>query len=172
MRRLLVTACLVLALGGITVVFAILGRRGARGPLSQDASLLLLGMTNISAGTFGVFCLSNGTRMHIACVPEAFEQPSASAWVRTPLTGRASPAVRDWIGVREELKPGDGFTFMVPAPTTNGAWRLVFMCQERTLLVDPVTDTVRHLADTNAMKTQLRQFSGRRYYVTSPQVAP
>jgi hypothetical protein len=123
-------------------------------------------MTNLSAASFAVFCLTNGTRMHFVCVPQAFEQVRASAWVRTLLTRR-----RDWIGVREELKPGEGFTFMVPPATTNGTWRLVFMCQEQARLIDPVTDTVRHLTDTNALKTQLRQFSGRRYYVTSPEVA-
>ena len=104
-------------------------------------------------------------------MPEAFEQPRASAWVRTPLTGRASRTVRDWIGVPEELKPGQSATFMAPPPTTNGTWRLVFLCQEQALLIDPATDMARHLTDTNVMKTQPRQFSGRRYYVTSPEVA-
>jgi hypothetical protein len=80
--------------------------------------------------------------------------------------------VRDWIGVPEELEPGKAVSFMVPPPTTNGAWRLVFMCQERARLKDPVTDTARHLIDTNAAQVQDRQFSGRRYYVSSPEVAP
>ena len=144
----------------------------ARTSWSRKASLLLLGVTNLPAGNFAVFCLSNSTGTHIACVPEAFEQASAGAWVRTPLTGRASRAVRDWIGVPEELKPGQAVSFMVPPPTTKGAWRLVFMCQERTRLIDPVTDTARHLIDTNAAQVQDRQFSGRRYYVSSPEVAP
>jgi hypothetical protein len=132
---------------------------------------MLLGVTNLPSGSFAIFCLSNSTGTHIACVPEAFEQPGAGVWVRTPLTGRASRAVRDWIGVPEELKPGEAVTFMVPPPTTSGAWKLVFMCQEQAPLTDPITDTVRHLTDTNAARVQSRQFSGRRYYVTSPEIA-
>jgi len=106
-------------------------------------------------------------------VPEAIEQGGAEAWARTrltPMTGKAS-AVRDWIGLQEELRPGEAFIFLVPPPTTIGAWRMVFMCQEQAQVIDPVTDTVRHFTDTNAMKTQLRQFSGRRYYASSPEVA-
>ncbi len=137
----------------------------------QNATLLLLGVTNLPVGSLGVFCLTNGTTGHMACVPEAFEEASATGWVHRALGGRAKPAGRDWIGVREELEPGEAFTCMVPPPSPGRAWRLVFMCQEQQLVVDPVTDTVRHLTDTNAIKTQLRQFSGRRYYVTSPEVA-
>lgn len=170
LKRLLIIACLVLALGGCVVLLA---RRAAavRASLPQNATLLLFGVTNLPAGSFAVFCLSNVTTMHLACVPEAVEQVRAGGWVRMPLTGRATRALRDWIGLREELKPGEGFIFLVPPPTTNGTWRVVFMCREQAPLIDPVTDTVRHLTDTNAMKTQLRQFSGRRYYVTSPEVA-
>ncbi len=71
----------------------------------------------------------------------------------------------------KRMEPSEAFTFMVSPPSTGRAWRRLFMCQEQKLVVDPVTDTVRHLTDTNAIKTQLRQFSGRRYYVTSPEVA-
>jgi hypothetical protein len=163
MKRLLTTVCLVLALGGIVLLLA----RRTRGP--GQASLLLLGVTNLPSGNFAVFCLSNGSGIDIACVPEALEQASANTWTRTPLTGRASLAVRDWIGVPEEVKPGQSVTFMVPPPSTNKSWRLVFLCQERARLIDPVTDTVHHLTDTNAMQTQGRQFSGRRYYATSPE---
>jgi hypothetical protein len=117
-----------------------------------------------------MFCLTNGTRAHIVCVPEAIEQVSAGAWVRTPLTGGARRPGRDWIGVQEELRAGEAFTFLVPPPTTGAPWRLVFVCQEQSPVVDPVTDTVREHTDTNAMITELRQFSGRRYYVSSPEV--
>ncbi len=91
--------------------------------------------------------------------------------MRTPLTGKARAAAGHWIGVQEELMPGESFTFLVPPPTTNAAWRLVFMCQEQQLVVDPVTDRVRHATDSAARESQLRQFSGRRYYVSSPEVA-
>ena len=171
MKRVISVACLVLALG---VIIALLAKRDsttARLSPARDASLLFLGVTNLLTGSFAMFCLSNCTRAHIACVPEALELVSAGAWVRTPLTGRASHAVRDWIGVQEELRPGEAFTFLVPPPTTSGAWRLVFMCQEQAQVIDPVTDTVRHLTDAKTRETQLRQFSGRRYYTSSPEVA-
>ncbi len=138
----------------------------------RDASLLLLGFTNRPAPSSALFCLTNNSRAHIACVPEAFEQLNAGTWARTPLTGKASRAVRNWIGVEEELRPHQGFAFFVPPPTNRGPWRLIFMCQEQTQLVDPVVNTVRQVSDTNAIKTHLRQFSGRRYYVTSPAVTP
>ncbi len=147
----------------------LLARRAAAEP--QNGTLLLLGVTNLPVGSVAVLCLTNGTAGHIACVPEAFKEASATGWVHKALSGRGRPAVRDWIGVPEELEPGEAFTFMVRPPSTGRAWRLVFRCQEQQLVVDPVTDTVRHLTDTNAIKTQLRQFRGRRYYVTSPELA-
>lgn len=171
MKRWLIIVCLVLALGGSAVLLARRGSGSSRTSSSPDASLLLLGLTNLSAGTYAVFCLSNGTRMHIACVPEAFEQAGPSVGMRTTLSNLGGRNARDWIGVPEELKPGQSVTFMVPPPTTNKTWRLVFQCQERGVLVDPVTDAVRHLTDTNAMQTQDRRFSGRRYQVTSHDVA-
>ena len=141
-------------------------------PIARDASLLLLGNTNLSGHSFAILRLTNGSRAHIACMPEAFEQASAGAWVRTPLVNGANRALRGWIGVREELKPSEAFTFLVPPPTTNSVWRFVFMCQEQATLVDPVTDAVRAVTDTNALRNQLRQFSGRRYYATSPDIVP
>lgn len=168
MKRLILIACLVFALVGSIVKWGSVTARTSR---AREASLQLLGVSNLPAGSFAVFCLSNSTGTDIACVPEAFEQPIAGAWVHTPLTGRASRTVRDWIGVPEELKPGKAVSFMVPPPT-NVAWRLVFMCQERARLIDPVNDTARHLIHTNAAQVQDRQFSGRRYYVSSPEVAP
>ncbi len=86
------------------------------------------------------------------------------------LTGKALGLTRKWIGIPEELKPGEAITFMVPPPVTNGTWRLIFMCQEQKLLIDPVTDVVKHLTDTNAANHQLRQFSGRRYFLRTPDV--
>jgi hypothetical protein len=174
MKTPVIVACLVLALA-LTVVLLI--RRGgvvavAGSAPSSDASLLLLGPTNLPAGTFARFCLSNSTRQRIACVPEAVERLTGGSWVRTPLMGGGSGAVANWIGLKEELKPGEGFTFLVPPPTNAGPWRLVFMCQEQFPVVDPLTDTMRHLTDANAMKTGLRQYSGRRYHLTSPEVSP
>lgn len=171
MKRLILIACLVLGLVG-SIALLIKRGRVAAPPASRDALLLLLGVTNLPAGSFAVFCLSNSTGTAIACVPEAFEQSSAGSWVRTPLAGSPRGAVRDWIGVPEELDAGKAVSFMVTPPTTNGTWRVVFMCQERARWIDPVTDAGRHLIDTNAAQVQDRQFSGRRYYVRSPEVEP
>src|SRR5690242_6447888 len=129
MKRLLTVVSLVVVLGAVVVLLSMRGR--VRAPLSPDASLAFLDMTNLAAGKFAMFSLSNGTLHHIVCIPEAFEQDSTNTWVRTSLTGRASRPVRSWLGVKEELKPGEAFTFMVPPPVTNDTWRLVFMCQEQ-----------------------------------------
>ena len=170
-KRLVVFVCLVIALAG---GFALLARRGSPGRNlpAQNAALIFCGFTNLPAGSFAAFCLSNGTAAHFACVPEAFEQANAQGWLRAPLTTGSRRGPRDWMGVPEELSPGQAATFLVPPPASNGAWRLVLLCQEQARLVDPVTDTVRHLTDSNATATQLRQFSGRRYFVTSPAIAP
>ncbi len=170
MKRLIILACIVVALGVSVVLLARRGSVAARPVPARDASLLLLGVTNLPTGSSAVFLLRNSTGTHIACVPEAIEQRIAGAWVRVPLTGKAS-AVRDWIGLQEELKPGEAFTLLVPPPINGTSWRLVFMCQEQSQVVDPVTDLVKHLTDTKAVKNQLRQFSGRRYYISSPEVA-
>jgi hypothetical protein len=164
--------CLIVAIGVGVVLLARWSGVAVRGSPPQKATLLFLGPTNLPAGSYAVFCLTNETKTPLACVPEAVEQASTNGWMRTSLNGTGGRGMRDWIGVPEELKPGQGFTFLVPSPDSNGTWRLVFMCQEQARLIDPVTDTVRHLTDTNAMQSKIRQFSGRRYYVTSPEVRP
>ncbi len=170
MKRFLLIAGLVLAIGGVVVLFGRRGGDAVKPALPRDASLLLVGFTNLPSGSFAVFCLTNGTKAHFACVPRALEEFRGSVWVPTALTGPASRQLRNWIGLREELKPGEAFTFMVPPPTTNETWRVVFMCQEQMPLIDPGTDLARHLTDTKAVKSDLRQFSGRMYFVTSPAI--
>ena len=171
MKRLLTIVLLVLVVGAVVIFLFVRSGIRARASARQDASLLCLDMTNLPAGRFAVFSLTNGTGHHIVCIPEAFEQAKTNTWVRTSLTGRGSLQVRNWVGVREELEPGESFTFMVPPPITNGTWRLVFMCQERALVVDSVTDTARQLTDSKSRNNNLRQFSGRRYYITSSSVS-
>lgn len=171
MKRLIPVACLILALGVGIVLMAKRGSAVARLSPARDASLLLVRVPQPPTSGFARFCLTNGTRAHIACVPEAFEQTSAGTWVRAPLTGGAKRAVRDWVGVPETLGPGEATTFLVPPPTTPGPWRLVFMCQEQAQVIDPVMDAARDVTDAKARSTDLRQFSGRRYYITSPEVA-
>jgi hypothetical protein len=171
MKKPIVIACFAVAL--IMCMVLVLRQRVTEvQPLHrQQALLLFVGFTNGSAkGDYAAFRLTNSTRAHIVCVPESIEQSNAGAWVITPLTGRAKRRVRDWVGVKEELRPGEAFTFLVPPPTTNGAWRLSFLCQERATLTDAASDLVRHVTDTNAAAHQDRQFSGRRYFVTTPEV--
>ena len=170
MKTPILVACLVLALALMIVLLTRRGSAASGASSASGASLLLLGPTNLSTGSFVGFCLSNCTREEIACVPEAFEQQTQGEWVRAPVTASGSTGMRNWIGLKEELKPGGAFTFLVPTPTNAGLWRLVFICQERSSVVDPVTDTVRHLANTNARNT--RQYSGRKCHVTSPEVRP
>jgi len=138
----------------------------------QDASLEFIGFTNVPIkGQYAMFRLTNGTRAQIVCVPDAVEQLNEGVWRRTPLTGRARRVLRDWIGVQEEVKPGEAFTFSAPPPITNAAWRLIFLCQERAAVTDTTSDLVRHIIDTNAAAHQDRRFSGRRYSVTTPEVS-
>jgi hypothetical protein len=170
MKRLVIVAGVILAVGLVTVLLARRDSAAAHPPSVPDASLLFLSTTNLPGGSFVSLCLSDSTSQQIALVPEAFELRIADAWTRAPLTPGGRTAASNWSGLKNELKPGESCTFLVPPPTNAGAWRLVFMCQERSAMVDPVTDTVRHLADTNAAKTGLRQYSGRRYHVASPEV--
>ncbi len=173
MKTPVIVACLFIVLALTIALWARRGGAGARPGSATDAALLLLGSTNSATGiSFVRFCLSNSTKAQIACLPESFEQLAGGTWARTPVSGMGSSAARNWVGLKEALKPGESMTFLVPPPTNAAPWRLVFMCQERETVIDPLTDTVRHLTGTNAMKTQLRQFSGRRYHVTSPEVEP
>ena len=80
MRRTIIIVCLFLAVGVSLVLLAKRGGAAMRSSTAQDTSLLLLGVTNVPTGSFAVFCLSNGTRRHVVCVPEAFEQAGAGAW--------------------------------------------------------------------------------------------
>ncbi len=172
MKRIAVGIGLLLVLGMLVVRLAKSGGSKTRSPAPKDASLLYLGPANRNNQNFAVFCLTNGTKTHFACIPEAVEELNGSTWVRSTLTGNASRLLRAWIGLREELEPGQAFAFYVPPPATGAVWRLVFICQEQARIIDPVTDTVRHITDTNAARTNIRQFSGRRYYIVSPQVTP
>jgi hypothetical protein len=172
-KRIIVVAVL-LVVAGVAVSIAFLADRSrvaSHQPPIRDASLLFLGVTNLPTGKFAVFCLTNGTRAPIACIPEALESKTGETWTRQSLMSKGSRFVRDWIGVREELKPRQAFTFLVPSATNTGPWRLVYFCQEQAEVVDTVTDTMRHLTDTNSRRTGLRQFSGRSYSVFSPEVA-
>jgi len=171
MKRSISIVCLAVALVVGTVLVLRQSARGIRPSYLQDVLLRFVGFTNVpTKGQHAMFCLSNSTTAHIVCVPDSIEQSNAGAWVPTPLTGRARRTVRDWVGVKEELRPGEAFTFLVPPPTTNGAWRLSFLCQERAIITDAASDLVRHVTDTNAAAHQDRQFSGRRYFVTTPEV--
>jgi hypothetical protein len=170
MKRALIISGLVLIL---VVTVLLLFRRASGTPdasLSEDATVLLIGFTNISSkGKHAMFCFTNNTTTHIAFVPDSLEQKVEGAWVRTPLTGRAGRVVRNWIGLREELSPEGAFNFYVPT-TNGGTWRLVFMCHERARVRDSVSDVYRHVTDTNAAAVQSRVFSGRRYSLTTPEV--
>jgi hypothetical protein len=169
----LLALCVALALCAFLGLLAIRGCVVAP-RFAKDASLLLLGLTNRSTANSAVFCLTNNTTAHFAYMPQALEQMKAGAWVSTPLNGNVSPAARNWmrgwIGLGNELRPHQALTLLVPPPTNNATWRLIFMCQEQAQASDPVFDTVKHLIDTNAMKNNLHRFSGRRYYVTSPEI--
>ena len=171
MKRFTTVACLAAALGISAVLVLRQPAPQARPSHAEEASLLFVGFTNVPAkGTHAMFCLTNSTRAHLVCVPDSVEQATAGVWVRTALTGKASRAVRHWVGLKEELFPGEAFTFSVPPPTTNVAWRLVFLCQERARVVDGASDLLRHVTDTNAAAHQDRRFSGRRYFVMTPEV--
>ena len=139
---------------------------------SRDATILLVGFTNLSdKGRHAIFCFTNDTRAPIVLVPDSLEQLVDGAWVRAPLSGRARRVVSDWIGLREELPPGKAFHFHVPTAANDGKWRLVFMCQERARVRDGVSDVYRHVTNTNAAALQSRVFSGRQYFLTSPEVS-
>src|SRR5689334_6758035 len=74
MKRLIAGACLLIALVATVVLLARRGSSVARPLTAHDASLLVVGLTNFPKGSFAIFCLSNNTVAHIACVPEAFEE--------------------------------------------------------------------------------------------------
>src|SRR5207302_2384008 len=112
MKKIIIIACITAAL--IMGVMLVLRRptRGVRLSRPHEASLLFIGFTNVpTKGSYAIFCFTNSTRAHIVCVPDSVEQSTGGTWVRTPLTGRANRAVRDWLGIKEELVPGEAFTF-------------------------------------------------------------
>lgn len=172
MKKAVIIGCLILVLGAGILVIVQRGRSRAAPSRPQNAALLLLRPPAAASNSPVQFCLTNGTGARVACIPAALEQRSGEAWVRLPLTGGGSRALRGWVGVPEVLGPGEARNFTVPAPAATGAWRLVFMCQEQTAVADPVIDTARRLTDAKARSNGLQQFSGRRYEVTSPELAP
>ena len=76
-----------------------------------------------------------------------------------------------WIGMREQLAPGQGFIFSVPMPTNELPWRITFNCSERALLTDAARDLVRHATATNAAMQSSKVYSGTRHVITTPEVS-
>lgn len=107
----------------------------------------------------------------IACLEEAIEFETTNGWVRRQLQGLVDSPIHAWIGRQAELGPGRAFTFLVPPPTTNGAWKLEFLCRERDRLWDTYDDVVRTGMSGNAGAAHPRYYSGRSYRLTTPEVA-
>lgn len=158
--------CFVVAFALLTVVVA-----KAADTNAPTATLIFTGMTNSSSGKVARFVLTNGTSAHVVAMPIAFEYQTNNVWKQVPLLGNNYyRLIRRWTGLPEELRAGRAASFIVPPPYTNCNWRLIFNCQEQRPIIDTAHDTVRHFTATNAVQKGTRQFSGRHYLITSPEV--
>jgi hypothetical protein len=76
------------------------------------------------------------------------------------------------------LEAGAVATFAAPILITNAPWRLHFYCVEQAKgfpgLVDRAGDLIEHTVSviTNGAARNQATFSGKRYYLFSPEISP
>jgi hypothetical protein len=194
MNRRIIPVLLAVALlvGGL--LFLLLRRYSGSHPAGAPAGVLLSfqGLTNVPAkGRYAVFSVTNAGPSRTAFDPDGLEYRDSQAWVTNSLRNKrldewlywyhdAKGIVRvgNWYDFGGDLKPGASAAFAAPVMVTNAPWRLYFYCVEQATsvqgLVDRTGDLVQHAASfiTNSAVGSQTTFSGRRYYLVSPEISP
>jgi hypothetical protein len=154
-----------------------------RGTAMRQASLIFHGFTNVPAkGDRAIFSLTNDSTKTICFLVDSFDTLSSGSWEahrldtgdgKGTLTAEATQWLLGFIGTPNRLSPHQGKVFYVPAPVTNVAWRVRFLCVEETL-----GDTVRNhttqitTLPTNAVTSGNGEwFTGRHYKILSTEIS-
>jgi len=176
-KRLLILGGPLLALA---ILLALLLRPAARpAPVPSAPTVTCLGYTNDSSQRrFAILCIRNDTANRVACMAQAVEFQSEDGW-HTNLLSRGpgqSWVNLNWRDFYEDFKPTESRVFWVPPPTTNGLWRLRFLCQEQAAGMQGLRDKASDLAENSKTLVgqgqfgSLTRFSGRRYEIAGPEL--
>jgi hypothetical protein len=179
----------------LAVCLIILLRRDSGSDTSQvptGASLRFLGFTNLAAqGDVAVFLVTNTGPECVSFDPDAFEYSESGVWITNSLRNQyrdgwlywyhdtnGSVVLGTWYDFGGILEPGTSARIGAPLLATNTPWRLHFYCVEEADGVQGVVDRGHALAMhtasvvTNGMARNQRIFSGKRYYLISPNLRP
>ncbi len=158
----------------------------------KGVSLTFSGLTNIpTKGDFAVFFVTNAGPERVAFDPDALEFRDAGVWVTNSLRNKRRDAwlywhrdsagnlrLGNWYDFGGDLGPGASALFAAPVLVTNAPWRLHFYCVEQATgvegIVDRAGDLIQHTVSviTNGAARNQATFSGRRYYLISPELSP
>lgn len=159
-------------------------------PTVPRVALALHGITNVAGeGTYVAFTVSNPGPRLVAFSPDAVEFFDGRGWITNSLRNMprldwlywyqdlsGNLRVGNWHDWGGDLEPGAVATFAAPVLITNAPWRLHFYCVEQATgfqgLVDRTGDLLQHTASvlTNGAARNQGTFSGKRYYLISPQI--
>jgi hypothetical protein len=160
------------------------------GPTVPGVALALHGITNVAAkGTHVAFTVSNPGPQRVSFSPDAVEFFDGRGWITNSLRNMprqdwlywyqdlsGNLVVGNWYDWGGDLEPGAVASFAAPVLITNAPWRLHFYCVEQAVgvqgLVDRTGDLVQHTVSviTDGAARNQATFSGRRYYLISPEI--
>lgn len=192
MKKRTITASLTMAM--LVIGLLLLVRRySGTDPAEAPMGVLLSfhGRTNVPAkGDYALFSVTNAGSRRTSFEPDGLEYRDSQTWVTNSLRNQrrddwlywyhdAGGNVRlgNWYDFGGDLDPGASATFAAPVLVTNAPWRLHFYCVEQATgvqgLVDRTGDLVQHTASVikNRAARNQETFSGRRYYLMSPDLS-
>lgn len=193
MKKRAITVSLAVALLLALGLLLLLRRYSGSHPAAAPTGVLLSfhGLTNVPAkGDYALFSVTNAGSRRTSFDPDGLEIRGSQPWVTNSLRNQrrddwlywyqdvdGNVRLGNWYDFGGDLEPGDSATFAAPVPVTNAPWRLHFYCVEQATgvqgLVDRTGDVVQHVSSviTNGAARNQATFSGRRYYLTSPEIS-
>ena len=159
-------------------------------PTVPGVALSFHGLTNVPAkGTYVAFTVTNAGPQRVSFLLDAVEYFDGRGWITNSLRNMSNKSQRDWLYWYQDLtgklhvgnwqdwggglEAGAVATFAAPILITNAPWRLHFHCVEQEF-VDRTGDFIKNTASviTDGGVGNLTTFSGKRYYLISPEIAP
>lgn len=192
MKKKITTAGLVVA--SLAILMLLLARRYSTSyPAEAQRGVLLLfhGLTNVQGkNIYALFSVTNAGSQRTSFSPDGLEYRTSLAWITNSLRNKrrddwlywyqdASQNVRlgNWYDFDGYLEPGATATFAAPILSTNTPWRLQFYCVEQATglhgLTERTGDLIEHTTSviTKGAARNQTTFSGRRYYLFSPELS-
>jgi hypothetical protein len=192
MKKRTITVSLAVAL--LAIGFLLLLRRySERNPAGAPAGVLLSfhGLTNVPAkGDYALFSVTNAGSRRVSFDPDGLEYRDSRTWITNSLRNQrrdnwlywdhnanGNVQLGKWDDFGGDLEPGASAMFGAPVLVTNAPWRLSFYCVEQAVgfrgVVDRTGDIAQRVSGviSNGAAGSQTTFSGRRYYLVSPEIS-